>query len=189
MSTDKPEASGVNGEGLRFAIVASRYNKTYVDALLENAAGILNEAGVLADDIEIVRVPGALEIPYVASMLGASGDFDCIIALGVVIEGDTNHHDVIARSTADAFQRISEKSETPVINGVIDVHNAKQAEERCVGSLNRGAEFAHTALEMAELKVQLVRRLDDIYEEEEAEKQKEKWHEFFEGDDSGEWKS
>lgn len=189
MSTDKPDATGVNGEGLRFAIVASRYNKTYVDALLDNATQVLEDAGVISDDIEVVRVPGALEIPYVASMLGSSGDFDCIIALGVVIEGDTSHHDVIARSTADAFHNIGERTETPVINGVIDVHNAKQAEERCIGSMNRGAEFAHTALEMAELKVQLVRRLDDIYEEEEVEKQKGKWHDFFDSDDSGEWKS
>lgn len=188
MSNDRPEASTIAGEGLRFAIVAARYNKTYVDALLENARHVLEEAGVLNDDIEVVRVPGALEIPYVASMMGATGDFDCVIALGVVIEGDTNHHDVIARSTADAFQRIAERTETPVINGVIDVHNAKQAEERCVGSMNRGAEFAHTALEMADLKVQLVRRLDDIYDEEEAEKQKEKWQDFFE-DNGSEWKS
>jgi|WetSurMetagenome_2_1015567.scaffolds.fasta_scaffold403870_1 6,7-dimethyl-8-ribityllumazine synthase len=189
MSTDKPEATGVEGEGLRFAIVAARYNRTYVDALLESAKRVLGEAGVINDDIEVVRVPGALEIPYVASMLGASGDYDCIIALGVVIEGDTNHHDVIARSTADAFHQIAEKTETPVINGVIDVHNAKQAEERCIGSLDRGAEFAHTALEMAELKVQLVRRLDDIYEEEQTENEKDKWHEFFDGDDSSQWKS
>jgi 6,7-dimethyl-8-ribityllumazine synthase len=189
MSQDRPEAAGIDGEGFRFAIVASRYNKTYVDALLDNALRVLGDAGVHSDDIETVRVPGALEIPYVVSMLGATGDFDCLIALGVVIEGDTNHHDVIARSTADAFHDVARESETPVINGVIDVHNAKQAEERCMGAMNRGAEFAHTALEMAEIKVQMVRRLDEIYDSEQAEKQKNQWNEFFDDDDDQTWKS
>lgn len=188
MSNEPLESSGIEGDGLRFAIIASRYNKVYVDALLESAVRALDEAGVLSDDIEVTRVPGALEIPYAAGMLAATGDFDCVIALGVVIEGDTSHHDVIARSTADAFHAVATKTETPVINGVIDVHNSKQAEDRCSGRLNRGAEFAKTALEMAELKVQLVRRLDEIYDEEQAQKQKEKWHEFFE-DDGQDWKS
>jgi 6,7-dimethyl-8-ribityllumazine synthase len=188
MSNEPLESSGIEGDGFRFAVVASRYNKSYVDALIESAVRTLDEAGVLSDDIEVVRVPGALEIPYAAGMLAATGDFDCVIALGVIVEGDTNHHDVIARSTADAFHDIASKSETPVINGVIDVHNAKQAEERCMGRLNRGAEFAKTALEMADLKVQMVRRLDEIYDEEEAQHQKEKWHEFFE-DDGQNWKS
>jgi 6,7-dimethyl-8-ribityllumazine synthase len=190
MSQDSPDSVKIEGEGLRFAIVASRYNKRYVDALLDNATRTLHEAGVHPDDIEVVRVPGALESPYVASMLAATGDFDCLIMLGVVIEGDTNHHDVIAYSTADAFHAVAREQETPVINGVIDVHNAKQAEERCMGSMNRGAEFAKTALEMAELKVQLVRRLDDIYDAEQSEKQKAQWNEFFEeGDDDQPWKS
>jgi 6,7-dimethyl-8-ribityllumazine synthase len=189
MSQDQPDAVKIEGEGLRFAIVASRYNRLYVDALLENAVRVLNDAGVRSDDVEVVRVPGALEIPYAANMLGASGDFDCIIALGVVIEGDTSHHEVIAYSTADAFMRIGKDHEIPVVNGVIDVHNTKQAQDRCMGSMNRGAEFAHTALEMAELKVQLVRRLDEIYEEDQVEKQKSQWTEFFDDSSDQPWKS
>ena len=189
MSQDSPDVVKIEGEGLRFAIVASRYNKRYVDALLDNASRTLQEAGVHPDDIEVVRIPGALESPYTASMLAASGDYDCIVVLGVVIEGDTNHHEVIAYSTAEAFHSIAAKHETPVINGVIDVHNAKQAEERCMGSMNRGAEFARTALEMAVLKVQLVRRLDEIYDAEQAEKQKEQWSEFFDDNDDQTWKS
>jgi len=188
MSNEPLESSGIEGDGFRFAVVASRYNKTYVDALIESAVKTLDEAGVLSDDIEITRVPGALEIPFAAGMLAATGDFDCVIALGVIIEGDTSHHDVIARSTADAFHAIALKSEVPIVNGVLDVHNTKQAEERCMGRLDRGAEFAKTALEMAELKVQMVRRLDEIFDEEEAQKQKDKWHEFFE-DEGQNWKS
>jgi 6,7-dimethyl-8-ribityllumazine synthase len=190
MSQDSPDVVKIEGEGLRFAIVASRYNRRYVDALLDNAVRTLQESGVHPDDIEVVRVPGALEIPFTASMLAASGDFDCLIVLGVIIEGDTNHHEVIAFSTADAFHAISTKEETPIINGVIDVHNAKQAEERCMGSMNRGAEFARSALEMAVVKIQLVRRLDDIYDAEQTEKQKAQWSEFFDdSDDEQPWKS
>ena len=150
---------------------------------------VLQEAGVRSDDVEVVRVPGALEIPFAANMLAASGDFDCIVALGVVIEGDTSHHEVIAYSTADAFIRIGKDHEMPVVNGVIDVHNSKQAQERCMGSMNRGAEFAHTALEMADLKVHLVHRLDEIYDEEQAEKQKNQWTEFFDDSSDQPWKS
>jgi 6,7-dimethyl-8-ribityllumazine synthase len=188
MSNEPLESSGENADGLRFAIVASRYNKAYVEGLLQSAFATLRQSGVAEGDIEVTRVPGALEIPYAASMLAATGDFDCVIALGVVIEGDTSHHDVIARSTADAFHIIARKSEVPVVNGVIDVHNAKQAEERCNGRMNRGAEFAKTALEMAVLKVQLTRRLDEIYDEEQAQREKEKWHEFFDEGDQ-DWKS
>ena len=189
MSQDHLKPENINGEGLRFAIVASRYNLVYVNALIENAVMALAEAGVLQEDVELVRIPGALEAPYTASMLAATGDFDCVIVLGVIIEGDTSHHDVIARSTADAFHRIARDTETPIINGVLDVHNAKQAEERCMGSMNRGAEFAHSALEMAELKVQLVRRLDEVYDEEKAADQKSKWGEFFDEGTDQPWKS
>jgi 6,7-dimethyl-8-ribityllumazine synthase len=189
MSQDPLENTSVDGEGLRFAIVASRYNRRFVDALLDSALRTLGDAGVKPDDIETVRVPGALEIPYVAEMLAKGGEFDCIIALGVIIEGDTSHHDVIARSTADAFLRTCHVNETPVINGVIDVHNAQQAEERCTGRLDRGAEFARSALEMADLKVQLVRRLDEIFGDEEDEPgDKGGWEDLFGGDQQN-WKS
>ncbi len=180
------EAALIEGEGLRFGIVASRYNKKYVDALLESALRALDEAGVLAEDIETIRVPGAMEAPYVVGMLAASGEFDCIIALGVIIKGDTSHHDVIARSTAEAFQRIARESEVPVINGIIDVNNVKQAEERCLGAMDRGAEFAASALEMADIKVQLVRRLDEIFGT--APEGPEEWDSPFD-DEEQPWKS
>ncbi|MFA5257128.1 MAG: 6,7-dimethyl-8-ribityllumazine synthase [Opitutales bacterium] len=189
MSQDSSDATSIDGEGLRFGIVASRYNKRFVDALLDSALRALDGAGVRAEDIESFRVPGALEAPYLAGMLAASGEFDCIIALGVVIRGDTNHHDVIARSTADAFQRIARESEIPVINGIIGVNNVKQAEDRCLGAMDRGSEFAQSALEMADLKVQLVRRLDEIFSTDANEDDKPDWSGFFEDSDDQNWKS
>jgi len=189
MSQDSSDAASIDGEGFRFGIVASRYNKRYVDALLDSALRTLDGAGVRAEDIETFRVPGALELPYLAGMLAASGEFDCLIALGVVIKGDTSHDEVIARSTADAFLRISRESEVPIINGVIGVNNAKQAEDRCLGSMDRGSEFAGSALEMADLKVQLVRRLDEIFGSDANEDDKPDWSGFFEDSDDQNWKS
>jgi 6,7-dimethyl-8-ribityllumazine synthase len=175
---------------MRFGIVASRYNQRLVDGLLDSALRTLDAAGVQEGDVETIRVPGAMEIPYVAGMMANSGEFDCIIALGVIIKGDTSHHDVIARSTADAFQRISKDTEVPIINGVIDANTVKQAEERCIGGLDRGTEFAASALEMADLKVQLVRRLDEIYSQDEQNPQNGKgWNDFFEEGDDQTWKS
>ncbi|MBN1404252.1 MAG: 6,7-dimethyl-8-ribityllumazine synthase [Opitutales bacterium] len=186
MSDIPLEAVNVDGEGLRFGIVASRYNKDYVDALLESALRTLDKAGVRAEDIETIRVPGALEAPFVAGMLASSGEFDCLIVLGVIIKGDTSHHDVIARSTAEAFQRISRESEVPIINGVLDVNNEEQAKLRCMGKMDRGAEFATSALEMADLKVQLVRRLDEIYG---SGHDDDDWGSFFDNDGDSPWKS
>jgi len=189
MSDNPLEAVSIDGDGLRFGIVASRYNKHYVDALLNSALRKLDDAGVRPEDIETFRIPGALEAPFTVGMLAASGEFDCLIVLGVIIKGDTSHHDLIARSTADAFLRISRESEVPIINGVLDVNNAKQAEERCMGAMDRGAEFASSALEMADMKVQLVRRLDEIYGAEQAGNDKPDWSSFFGDADDQTWKS
>lgn len=156
------EGLTIDGEGLRFGIVAARFNRRFVDALLERVLATLDEHGVRAEDVETLRAPGSAELPYLASMLAATGEFDCIIALGVVLQGGTDHHTVITHATAEAFVRISCETEVPVINGVVGVSDIIQAEERCMGRLNRGREFALAALEMAEMKVELVRRLDEI---------------------------
>lgn len=195
MSTDPLESIGVDAAGLRFGIVAARFNRRYVDALLDKVLRTLDEEGAAEADIETLRTPGAFETPYVAGMLAASGEFDAIIVLAVVVAGDTNHHEVLADSTAEALLRIARESETPVINGIITVNTEQQAEARCMGALNRGREFALAAIEMADLKTQLVRRLDDIFSALEKQKaEDETWDAFFEDiDDDDEeeepWKS
>ena len=171
MSQDKPKPTALDGRDLWFAIVAARYNGDLVDALLERARRTLRDARVPADHIKVVRVPGSAEIPYAAHMLAMTGEHDAVIALGVVIAGETPHHEVIAQSTAAALQSSSLRSEVPMINGIIVALDRAQAEARCTGTLDRGPEFARAALEMAAHRVELGERLEQIDAEERARKQ------------------
>lgn len=165
MSTDNPEPLSIDGEGFRFAIVASRYNQELVDGLMQNVLQVLRNSGVDEEDIEIRRVPGAFETVYVARMLATTAAVDCVIVLGVILQGETNHADVLANTVTASLLRISELTEIPVINGIITATTVVQAKDRCVGNLNRGAEFAAAALEMAEYKIEFDRSLDDLAEE------------------------
>jgi 6,7-dimethyl-8-ribityllumazine synthase len=114
-------------------------------------------AGVKEKSITVVRVPGSHEVPWAAQALAESGQRDVIIALGVLIGGDTSHHEMVGQSVSQALQRISLETRLPVINGVIVANTLAQAEARCRGKINRGAEFASAALEMAALKKKLSR--------------------------------
>ena len=133
----------------RFAIVASRFNKKYVDALVKDATNTLNKHGVSAENIRLVRVPGAGEVPHVCNMLAETNEYDAVIALGVVIAGDTPHHLVIAHSTANALQQIAINTTVPMINGIVVTETDEQAKARTVGEIARGEEFAECAMEMA----------------------------------------
>ena len=150
MSLNNPSDLKVSGRNLRIAIAASRYNGMLVDSLLKNAMATLALADAPAPTIE--RVPGSAELPYMASMLADQARFDAVIALGVVIAGDTDHHTIIGNSTAIALQEISIQQEVPVINGILVVNTTEQAEARVGGTINRGKEFAQAALEMAQIK-------------------------------------
>jgi 6,7-dimethyl-8-ribityllumazine synthase len=102
-----------------------------------------------------VRVPGSHEVPWAVQRLAAQGRRDCVIGLGVLIAGDTRHHELVADSVSHALQRVALATGVPVINGVMAVGTAAQARARCTGRINRGAEFAAAALEMAALKRRL----------------------------------
>lgn len=154
MSLEIPDTPELNASELHFGIVAARYNQKWVDALLERTLAALKAA---EGTIRIVRAPGSNELPYLAHMLARSKMVDCIIALGVVIGGETNHHNVIASSTAHAFQMISLNTQIPVVNGILVTHNRKQAKARCEGTIDRGTEFARTAVEMAHHKLKFSR--------------------------------
>ena len=166
MSHDNPIPDAVEGAEFRFAIVAAGYNGELVQALQHHAVKSLRGACVPEENIRIVNVPGSAEIPYAAYMCAMTGDYDCVIALGVVVAGDTPHHEVIAHSTAKALQDVTMRSEVPVINGIVVTHTREQAIERCHGALNRGTEFAHAALTMARHRVTLGERLDQVENEE-----------------------
>jgi 6,7-dimethyl-8-ribityllumazine synthase len=152
MSLKSPTALNLDGAKFRFAVAAARFNGTLVDGLLERLTDGLQAAGTKPGRIEVVRVPGSHEVPWAAGRLAASGRFDCVVALGVLIGGDTNHHEMVGQSVSHALQRVALDTGVPVINGVIVTDSLAQARVRCTGRINRGAEFAHAALEMAALK-------------------------------------
>lgn len=154
MSLDNPESMKAEDAGRKYAIVASRYNQDLVDQLIDSVLKTFDAAGVKKDALELIRVPGSHEIPYTLSMLAETRQFNCLIALGVIIAGETDHHEIIAQSTSLAIQQIAMETQTPVINGIITA-TREQAEARCGGEINRGVEFANGALEMARVGAQL----------------------------------
>lgn len=158
MSLSAPKEITFNGAPFAVGIVAARFNPDLVDALLHRVRTALAAAGVKAGRITLARVPGSHELPVAAQWLAQGGKRDVVIALGVLIGGDTNHHEMVGQSVSHACQQVALATRTPVINGVIVADNLKQAQARCTGRINRGAEFARAALEMAALKRALGRR-------------------------------
>ncbi len=149
MSLDKAKMPDVDASGFKFAVIASCFNQNMVDALLNDAVKTFKRAGVPEKSLKIVRVPGACELPVIASILADSSEYDCVVVLGVVIAGETPHHEIIAHSTANAFQKIAVETTVPVINGVIVANNYEQAANRTIGKIARGVEFAEAAIQMA----------------------------------------
>lgn len=152
MSLSAPSVSAIQGSGLRFGVAAARYNEAYVDALVAQVTGALKEAGVRGRDMKVVRVPGSNEVPSALQLLSRTGRFDALIGLGVLVRGDTIHYELIADAATHALQHLALSLGLPVINGIVVAETAAQAEARCCGKVNRGAEFAQAALEMAALK-------------------------------------
>jgi 6,7-dimethyl-8-ribityllumazine synthase len=133
-----------------FAIVASKYNARYVDAMLRAARKCLNDAG--AEQVLVVRVPGAFEIPVVAARLARSHTppLSAIICLGVILRGATTHAQHIGEAVSYTLSQVQALHEVPIIHEVLLLENEQQARERCLNrEHNRGTEAAQTALEMA----------------------------------------
>jgi 6,7-dimethyl-8-ribityllumazine synthase len=136
----------------RFAIIASRWNPRIVDILVEGARATLREHGVEESAIDLVRVPGAWEIPQVAARLAGQGGHAAIIALGCVVRGDTRHYAHVADGCAQGLMRVALDSHVPVLNGVLAVERHADAQARAGGAHgNKGADVALAALEMADL--------------------------------------
>ena len=138
-------------------IAAARFNESLVDGLLKAVIGGLRESGVRDENIAVMRVPGSHEIPWAVNAFAAGGECDCVIGLGVLIAGDTNHHELVGESVSHAMQRVAIDTGIPVINGVIVVNSLAQAKARTIGKIGRGAEFARAALEMAALRRKFLR--------------------------------
>jgi len=157
MSLAAPKEITINGATFRVGIVAARFNTELVDALLERVLVRLRESGVRDRAITVERVPGSHEVPWAVHALAAHGRRDVVMGLGVLIGGDTSHHEMVGQSVSHALQSVAITTRTPVINGVIVTNTLAQAEARCRGRINRGAEFAAAALEMAALRRRILR--------------------------------
>ena len=140
----------------RYAIVASRWNPRIVDALVDGAMHALREHGVAETAIDVIRVPGAWEIPIAAARLASGGGCAAILALGCVVRGDTRHYEHVADGCAEGLMRVALDYRLPVLNGVLAVEMHADAEARAGGARgNKGEEVALVALEMADLWRQL----------------------------------
>ena len=146
----------LEGHSLKVSLVAARFNETVVERLVEGARRALRQHGVLEDDIELVWVPGSLEIPVVVAELLERGGRDAVVALGAVIRGETPHFEYVSEAVSTGIAELSRRHRVPVGFGVLTVNSVAQAEERAGGKLgNKGFEAAQTALEMVSVVSQL----------------------------------
>jgi 6,7-dimethyl-8-ribityllumazine synthase len=135
---------------LRFVILAARFNEFIVDQLVLGAVGALKRHGAADKQIEIVRVPGAFDMPVVARKLALSKQYDAIVALGAVIKGSTSHFDFVAGECAGGLGRVATDTGIPVAFGVLTTDTIEQAIERAgTKAGNKGADAAVTAIELA----------------------------------------
>ena len=142
----------LKGDGKKFGIVVARFNSFISEKLLEGALDSLSRSGVADADIEVVRVPGAYEIPLIAKKLAASQKYDALICLGAVIRGATPHFDVVVNEVSKGTAQVSLETGVPVLFGVLTTETIEQAIERAgTKAGNKGWDSAIAAIEMANL--------------------------------------
>lgn len=142
----------LNGQGLRVAVVVARFNELVTRPLLNAAIGTLTRYGVVDDDINVIWVPGAFELPVVAKSLAKTSRFDAIVCLGAVIRGETGHYDMVAGNAARGISQVGVDTGVPTIFGVLTTENMDQALNRAGGKAgNMGANAAAAAIETARL--------------------------------------
>ena len=144
-------------QDIRVGIVAARFNEFIVSKLLSGCEDVLVRHGVREEDIAVAWVPGAFEIPLIASKMAKSGKYDAVIALGAVIRGSTNHYDYVCSEVSKGEANVALASDVPVMFGVLTTDTIEQAIERAgTKAGNKGAECAQGAIEM----VNLIRELE-----------------------------
>ena len=142
----------LEGGGLRFGVVVSRFNRSVTTSLLSGALEALAGHGVADDDVLVAHVPGAFEIPYAAKRLAHAGQYDALICLGAVVRGETPHFDYICAEVTRALGRIMDAHRLPIAFGVLTTDTIEQALARAgEGHGNKGYEAAVTAIEMVRL--------------------------------------
>jgi 6,7-dimethyl-8-ribityllumazine synthase len=144
-------------ESIKVGIVAARFNEFIVSKLVAGCEDALLRHGVRGEDIDLAWVPGAFEIPLIASKMAKSGKYDTVIALGAVIRGSTSHYDYVCSEVSKGIANVSLNSDIPVMFGVLTTDTIEQAIERAGSKAgNKGAECANGAIEM----VNLIRELE-----------------------------
>ena len=144
-------------EGIKVGIVCARFNEFIVSKLLGGCEDVLLRHGVQPDDISVAWVPGAFEIPLIASRMAKSGRYDAVIALGAVIRGSTSHYDYVCSEVSKGVANVALNSDIPVMFGVLTTDTIEQAIERAgTKAGNKGADCAQGAIEM----VNLIRALE-----------------------------
>ena len=142
----------VVSEGMKVGIVAARFNEFIVSKLVAGAEDALLRHDVKEEDIDLAWVPGAFEIPLIASKMAKSGKYDAVIALGAVIRGSTTHYDYVCSEVSKGIANVSLNSDIPVMFGVITTENIEQAIERAgTKAGNKGYDCALGAIEMVNL--------------------------------------
>lgn len=138
---------GTDGAGLHIGVVAARWNQAITDRLVEGATRRLEQLGV--DEVTVVRVPGALELPIAAKKLAENG-CDAVVAIGAVVKGETDHYDIVVRESARGINEVSLSTGVPVANAILAVHDYDQAVARAgSGEANKGVEAVEAAVETA----------------------------------------
>ena len=145
--------------GLKFGLVAARFNESHVQRLVQAALGVLRSRGAAEADLALHWVPGAYELPLAAQWMAKHSAPDAILAFGVVIRGETEHFRLVADASCEGLMRVMLDLGVPVLNGVLAAYDAAQAEARCGGAQgNRGAEIALAAVAMARLRAEVAPR-------------------------------
>ncbi len=153
---EKLQPGSINGEltasGLRFGIVVSRFNSFITDRLLAAAVDALDRAGAANEDVDVIRVPGAFELPLAAKKLAAAGRYDALVAIGCILRGETAHYDYVCSETARGLQLAQMDTGLPIIFCVLTCDTLEQAIDRAgLKGGNKGFEAGLAAVEMAQL--------------------------------------
>lgn len=160
----------LNGEGLKIGIVASRFNHFITDRLVDGALDALTRLGVKQDDVILIKVPGAFEVPLFAREL-ARKDLDAVIALSAIIKGGTSHYEYLAAEVTKGIAHASLDLDFPIVYGILTTETIEEAIERAgTKQGNKGYEAAMTAVELANLKKELSRENDTRWEKGKKEK-------------------
>jgi len=143
---------GLSAAGFRFGIVVSRFNKFITDRLLAATVDVLERAGAVSKDVDVVRVPGAFELPLVSKKLASTGKYDALVAIGCVIRGETTHYDYVCSETSRGLQLAQMDTGIPIMFCVLTCDTLEQAIDRAgLKGGNKGFEAGFAAIEMAHL--------------------------------------